>query len=295
VPLPWDDFRLVKAVADRGGLTQAALHLGINHSTAFRRLAQIEASLDARLFERGRAGYRPTPAGAAMVAAAARMEEDVVGFGRAVAGTASSPSGEVRVTVPTSLVGLLMPLLARFRERHRAIRLDLVAAEEALNLSRRDADVAIRASNAPPQTLVGRRLAVLAWAVYGRSDRAYGALAECDWVGPSGSLGGGVFADFLRRRTDPERLVLQINTVMGLREAVEAGIGIGPLPCYEGDASQTLTRLGAPEPELACALWLLTHPDLRHAPRVRAFMDFVAAEVAPLRDRLGGRPDGTPT
>ena len=87
--IAWDDFRLVRAVAERGGLTRAAAHLGINHSTAFRRLAQIEAALDVALFERLRTGYRPTPAGEAMLAAAARMEADVAQFGRAVAGRAA--------------------------------------------------------------------------------------------------------------------------------------------------------------------------------------------------------------
>jgi len=289
MPLPWDDFRLVKAVADRGGLTRAAADLGINHSTLFRRLAQIEAALEARLFERGRAGYRPTPAGAAMIAAAGRMEEDVAGFGRAVAGKASLPAGELRVTAPTSLVAMLMPMLGRFRERYPAIQLDLVAAEEELNLSRRDADVAIRASNDPPQTLVGRRLAALAWAIYGRADRHCEVLADSDWISPGPGVGGGLFARFVLARTAPERIALRLNTVLGLCDAVEAGLGIGPLPCYAADASPALRRLGEPEPELESSLWLLTHPDLRHAARVRAFMEFIATEIAPLRPRLEGR------
>ncbi|MEA1830764.1 LysR family transcriptional regulator [Methylobacterium durans] len=286
--LDWDDFRLVKAIAERGGLTHAAEALAINHSTAFRRLAAIEASLDARLFERHRSGYVPTASGEAMVRAAARMETDVVTFSREMAGKAQAPAGELRVTAAASFVAsVMMPLIGRFCARYPEIRLDLVVSEEALNLSRRDADVALRASDGPPPTLVGRRLADIAWAIYGPADGPR-EIAGRDWVSPSEGVGGGRHARFVQARAEKGRVRLRLNTVLGLAEAVEAGIGIGPLPCMQGDASPTLFRLGPPEPDLASTLWLLTHPDLRHAPRVRAFMDFMAEETAPMRPLFAG-------
>lgn len=305
--LDWDEFRLVRTIADRGGLTRAATQLGINHSTAFRRLAALEARLAVRLFERGRTGYVPTPAGEAMILAAARMEEEVFRFSRDVAGRAPTPSGTLRITTPASLlVDLLVPILARFSARYRDIRLDLVVSEEALNLGRRDADVAIRASDAPPPTLFGRRLATIRWAVYGRADRApqdpapqdsapqdsapqdpaLQDLSACDWVTPGESVAGGRFVRFVEGRAAAERVVLRINTVLGLREAIEAGIGIGPLPCWAADGRPGLVRLSEPEPDLSSGLWLLTHPDLRHAPRVRAFMDFVGEEIGAMRAAL---------
>lgn len=288
MPLAWDDFRLVKAIAERGGLTRAAADLGINHSTAFRRLAGIETAIAARLFERSRSGYVPTPAGIAMIAAAERMEADVADFDRAIVGQAALPSGELRVTAPVGFaVDLMMPLLARFRERYPAITVDLVVAEEPLNLSRRDADVALRASTNPPPNLVGRRLAEIAWAVYGRRDRLREKHKR--WIMPVPNVGDGRFGRFVRERAGPDGPVLQLNAVVGLCEAVQAGIGVSPMPCYQGDACADLVRLGEPEPELAATLWLLTHPDLRHAPRVRAFMDFMAEAILPLRPALEGR------
>ncbi|WP_207919233.1 LysR family transcriptional regulator [Methylobacterium segetis] len=286
--LHWDDFRLVKAIAERGGLTLAAEALAINHSTAFRRLAAIEASLDARLFERHRSGYVPTAAGEAMVRAAARMETDVATFSREIAGRAQAPAGELRVTAAASfLSSVMMPLLGRFCDRYPQIRLDVVVSEEALNLSRRDADVALRATDGPPPTLVGRRLADIAWAIYGRAD-ASREIEGRDWVAPSEGVGGGRHFRFVQARAGKDRVRLQLNTVLGLAEAVESGIGIAPLPCMQGDATPALARLAPPEPELASTLWLLTHPDLRHAPRVRAFMDFMAEEIAPMRPLFAG-------
>jgi DNA-binding transcriptional LysR family regulator len=285
----WDDFRLVRAVAEAGGLTRAAERLGINPSTAFRRLAGIEAALDTALFDRHRAGYVPTAAGLVMMGAAARMADDVERFTRELAGRDRNPVGELRITAPASLVAdMLMPSLGRFTRRYPGIRLDIVVAEEALNLSRRDADVALRASDAPPATLVGRRLATIAWALYGRPDFAARPPNACPWVVPGEGVAGGRFTRFAESRGAGERVVLTLNTVLGLREAVEAGLGIGPLPCWSADGRPDLVRLSGLEPELGAGLWLLTHPDLRHSARVRAFMDFMAEEIATLRPRIEG-------
>lgn len=295
MPVAWDEFRLVRAVAERGALAPAAAHLSINPSTAFRRLAAVEEALGTRLFERHRSGYVPTPAGEAMAAAAARMEEEVARFDREVADRALTPSGTLRVTAAATLVtDLLMPMLGRFRARYPAVQVDLVVSEEALNLSRRDADVALRATRAPPPNLVGRRIATIAWAVYGRV-QAEAEAADAAWVSPSEAVAGGLFARFVAARAGPERVALRINTVQGLCEAILEGVGIGPLPCYRGDRIAALRRLSGPEPDLAGSLWLLTHPDLRHAARVRAFMDHVAAEVAPLRPTLEGRRAEVPS
>lgn len=287
--LDWDDFRFVKAVADRGGLTAASAELGINHSTAFRRLAALEARLGTRLFERLRTGYVPTAAGQAMVDAAGRIETDVTRFARAVAGQGETPSGELRVTAPAGFAAeLLMPMLASFAERYPEIRIELILAEATLNLSRRDADVAIRISREPSETLVGRRLALTAWAVYGRADRAYGDLAREAWISPGPLVAGGSLTRFVEARAPSDRVRLRINAVPGLEAAVEAGLGIGPLPCFTADVNPALRRLSGPHPELGADLWILTHPDLRHAARVRAFMEHVAEALLPLRARFEG-------
>lgn len=289
--LSWDDLRLVKAIADQGGLTRAAVLLSINHSTAFRRLAAIERALDARLFERHRSGYVPTRAGEAFVGVASRMEEEVARVTREVAGQAQAPEGELRVTAAAALVaGILMPLFSEFRSLHPQVRLEVISAEAVLNLSRRDADVAIRASIKPPPNLVGRRIAGIAWAVYGRAQDGDGLEGRL-WVSPNESVGGEIFSRFVSERAPPERIVLRLNTVHGLAEAIEAGIGIGPLPCMDADARPALKRLTGIAPELEGSLWLLTHPELRHAPRVRAFMDFAGEWLSALRARSEGRLD----
>jgi DNA-binding transcriptional LysR family regulator len=294
--LPWDDFRLVKTIAQAKGLGGAAEQLGVNHSTVFRRLGQLEGSLGVKLFERHRSGYALTAAGEEMAALAERMDEDVANFTRKLAGQALTPAGELRVTTNDTLVAhLLTPLFARFFAQCPDVRLDVVIANQALNLSKRDADVAIRATDNPPETLVGRRVATIAWAIYGRTadyppPEAVDLLGLYDrpWVALGDNLGGVKAAQFVRERVPPERIAYKVNTVLGLTEAVEAGIGVGPLPCFIADARPGLVRLSAPNPDFSTGLWLLTHPDLRQSARVRVFLDFMAAEIVKRRRAIEG-------
>ena len=157
--IPWDDFRLVKAIADTRTLNGAADALSINHSTVFRRLADLEKRIGIIIFERHRTGYSLTSAGEEMVQLAMRMDEDVNAFTRKLMGNKLIPSGELRVTTnDTLLVYLLMPIFASFRRAYPTINLDIVLSNQVLNLSKRDADIAIRATDNPPETLVGRRM-----------------------------------------------------------------------------------------------------------------------------------------
>ena len=294
--LAWDDFRLIKAIADVRSLPAAAALIGINHSTVFRRLGQIEETLEAKLFERHRSGYTLTTVGEEMVALAQRVDDDITAFTRKMAGREIAPAGELRVTTNDSLlIHLLTPLFAQFRKTCRNVRLDVVLANQELNLSKRDADVAIRATDNPPETLVGRRVATIAWALYGRADAfpdpdaiTQESLFERDWISLGDNLATLKAVKFVHERVPPERIGYKVNTVLGLAEAVEQGLGIGHLPCFIGDIRSGLVRLGPPKPEFAADLWLLTHPDLRHSPRVRVFLDFLSEEVSKQRKLIEG-------
>jgi DNA-binding transcriptional LysR family regulator len=295
--LAWDDFRLIKAIADVRSLPAAAALLGINHSTVFRRLAQIEVALGAKLFERHRSGYTLTTVGEEMVALAQRVDEDITAFTRKMAGRELALAGELRVTTNDSLlIHLLTPLFVKFRRKCQDVRLDVVLANQELNLSKRDADVAIRATDHPPENLVGRRVATIAWALYGRADEFPEpeavdpeSLYEHDWVSLGENLATLKAVKFVQEHVPPERIGYRVNTVLGLAEAVEQGLGIGHLPCFIADRRPGLVRLGPSNPEFAADLWLLTHPDLRHSPRVRVFLDFLAEEVGKQRKFIDGQ------
>jgi DNA-binding transcriptional LysR family regulator len=292
-PLSWDEFRLVKAIADARSLVGAAETLGLNHSTIFRRLGAVEEALGARLFERSRSGYQPTAAGEEMVALATGIADSVVEFERRVAGRDVKPSGELRITTVDSVaVHLLPPIFARFRQLNPGVHLDVLLSAHQLNLSRRDADVAIRATNEPPETLVGRRIGPIRWAVYAPAKlvQEYGSrlMEEAPWVGFGDSLGSPGGKRWAERNIGQRRQVWRVNSILSMAESIASGAGAGVLPCFIGNSRGDLTRIGDPIVELDIDLWILTHPDLRHSARVRAFTDYVGGELAKLRKTLEG-------
>jgi DNA-binding transcriptional LysR family regulator len=293
--ISWDEFRLVKAIAETGSLAGAGDVLALNHSTVFRRLNALEHELGSRLFERARTGYVPTPAGEEMVMLATRMFDDITDFERRVAGRDVKPSGELRVTTNDSLVAhLATPLFGAFCRQYPEIKLDVMIDNRALNLSRRDADVAIRATAEPPETLVGRRIASIAWSVYGskgcdipQTDDP-SDLADQMWIGFGDAISNIGPARWMARAVSPSKIFYKLNTVLGLSQAIEAGLGIGFAPCFIGDRTPGLMRLLRSPMVFDSSLWLLTHPDLKNSARVRAFIDFMGRELVRQKPLIEG-------
>jgi DNA-binding transcriptional LysR family regulator len=293
--LSWDDFRYVKAIADTRSLAGAAEQLGVNHSTVFRRLGQIEQQLGSRLFERGRTGYAPTACGEQMIELAERMGEEVLAFERKATGQDLRPSGELRVTTSdVVLLHLISDVLIGFRRAYPEIVLDIVVSNQRLNLSKRDADVAVRATYHNPDPLAGTKVARLAWAVFGPAalagqpfDPATDARRH-DWVAFTDPISIARAGKWLKEHVDEKRVVYRVNSMIGLAEAAAGGVGLVLLPCYVGAAVAGLAKLSPPLPELAGELWLLTHPDLRNTARVRAFLDYCADDIARRRRIIEG-------
>jgi DNA-binding transcriptional LysR family regulator len=293
--LSWDDFRYVKAIADTRSLNGAAHSLGVNHSTVFRRLGQIEDQLGSRLFERGRAGYALTPCGEEMVRLAERVGEDITSFERRVTGQDLRPSGELRITTNDMvMLHLLTDVLVAFRGAYPEIVLDIVVSNAMLNLSRRDADVAVRATYFQPPGLAGQRIARIAWAVYGGKSAATDGFdpkhaKRHNWIGVSDHSSMSRAAKWMKEHVGSEvRIVYKANTLLGLAQAAAGGVGLVLLPCFIGAAVPGLARLTPPVPELEGEFWLVTHPDLRSTARVRAFVDFCAEAIGRQKAVLEG-------
>jgi DNA-binding transcriptional LysR family regulator len=295
--LSWDEFRLVKSIAEARSLVGAAEILGVNHSTVFRRLAAIESAVGARLFERSRAGYEPTVAGEEMIALASTMAESVLEFERRVAGRDVKPTGELSVTTPEAIGQHFMPaIVAQFQSQNPGIVVELILSNQSLNLSRRDADIAIRLTNDPPDTLVGRRICTGRWSVYGRRDLIEGCGSEATgtvaFIGFGDNSGSGPGRRWLEANIHPSRLVAKANSAHCMLQLALEGFGATLLPCFLGDSCADLMRVGPLLPELDLGLWMLTHSDLRRSARVRAFMDFVGAELTKHRRAIEGQEIG---
>jgi DNA-binding transcriptional LysR family regulator len=277
--LQWDDLRIVLAIAQAGSLSGAARRLRVSHATVFRRLESLERRLGARLFERGRRGYVPTIAGEDLSSTAARMEAEWLGAQRRIAGQDLQPTGTLRVTTTDALFeGLLASMFAEFRRAYPEIALDIVISNQLFNLTRREADIAIRPTSSPPDTLVGRRIGRLAQAVYGANTLNHQKVDT--WIGAEEGLGYRVLDRWMSEQGADTACAYRVDSVLGMRAAVRSGAGKAVLPCYLADDEPGIVRLTNPIDAMATDLWLLTHPDLRGTLRIRLFFDHVARTVA---------------
>ena len=293
--LALEDLRLVRAIGEAGSLTRAAHQLAVDHSSAFRRLGSLEKRLGAHLFERARDGYTPTLAGEAAIIAAVRILDDVGTLERRITGEDLRPAGVVRVTTTDTLLELTAPMFAGLRAEHPEIAIELVVANSFLTLTKRDADIAIRPAAAAPEYLLGRRLAALATAPYAAPaylarQRVSTALTAHDWIGFDESLSHLRSAGWVAANVANDRIVHRADSLLALRAAARAGMGVAALPCYLGDPDSGLRRVHAPLPDMQVSLWLLAHPDLKRVARVRTVLDFLVHQFAARRALIEGEP-----
>lgn len=297
--IDWDIFRIVMAVADGGSAVAAAKNLGVNASTVLRRIARFEEENNVRLFERRQTGYTPTVEGAAIVEAARRIENNVVEIGRDIFGRDLRLEGKLTVTTTdTFLHTLLGPHLAAFRALHPRITIEVTVTNTRLNLTRQDADVAIRASRKPPESLIGQRVSAVGFAVYALPALltdlpSRPSLRDCrdlPWVGIGETLAGSPIGGWLEGNVPRQSIVMTADTFSAIRDCTVAGCGLAVLPCCMGDREAGLQRITPPVPEMETSLWILTHADLRGAARVKAFTEYVFRALRGHREALEGTP-----
>jgi len=298
--MDWDDLRYVLAISRTAGLSPAARQLGVNPSSVYRRLEALEKELEVRLFERLRSGYRLTEAGEALAEAAARMENEALAVERHVKGTDVRLQGHLRVSTSEALAMYALPShLAEFRSMYPDVSLDVFVTNQLVDLTRRDADVAIRATAVPPDHLVGRSVGKVGVAAY--ASRAYldskgrgRPLCEYDWIGYEGQLAHIRQARWTDQNIPAHRQKLRFDSIAAVVTAVAHGVGCGSMPCFAGDDDPRFERLPGTRSETDVEIWLLTHPDLRRSARVRACLQFFGARLAAESARLLGRPEPEP-
>lgn len=286
----WNDLRAFVAVAREGSTLAASRTLGVNQTTIARRLEALETAIDLKLVERGQAGSRLTEAGAALLAHAEAVERAAGAFGAEVEALKRGASGELRITVSESMAAAYVaPALADFRRAYPDIQIELMVTDIRRDLSKGEADIAIRGTNGPfaEPGLWSVRLTDIGWALYGGLDyvQAYGAvrdladLAGHQLVGGEGDMENLPALRWLLERAPGVRTPTRSNSLTNLIVAVRSGLGLAPLPKLLADGSPDLVRL-IDLPELTSGLHLVVREDLRDVPRVRAFLDFVRPHFA---------------
>jgi DNA-binding transcriptional LysR family regulator len=287
----WDDLRMFLAVAREGSISGGARRLAVQHSTVSRRLRALEQRLGTRLIERKKSGYELTEAGEELKRSAAKVEREIFEFYGAAAGKEDRPAGELRVSAINNMASsVLMPMFTRFSAKYPEIKLHIQVTNKYVSLAERDADVAIRLSNTPPDTLIGLRLVTVASAVYGARDYVArlrrGELVE-KWLGIECC---GFHIGWTRDacpEQDHHRMF--VDDTLLTRAAIRQGAGLAYLPCFMGDEDPALSRNADPERRHDLGLWLLYHHDLRRTQRVRLFADHMRRQVAAQAALFEGR------
>lgn len=276
----WDDLKIIEALGTAGSLSAAARHLGVNHSTVYRRLGALELKLGTRLFDRHRTGYQPTASGEQAIRLAKTMKQQITDLTRKLSGQDMRLEGTLRIATADTLLEVLTPLLADFKKAFPGIVLELTASNEFANLTKRDCDIALRVTNNPTDTLVGRKLGKIPTAVY--ASTAYlekhsniNDLKDHYWIGFDDSLSHLAAARWLANTVPEQNIIVKADTLPGIHAALHNSLGLAALPCFLAAGQNDIQRLMAPIDDLKTDLWLLTHEDLKNTARVRAFMDFV--------------------
>lgn len=292
--MDWDDVRSFLAIARARSLSGAARDLGVRQSTMSRRLDALEAKAGARLLQRTPAGYELTALGEAILGNAERMEAEAIAVDRIVQGRDVELTGTVRVTTVEFIAEQLLPqVINRLHARYPGIAVDVLSDTRSLNLSRREADLAIRMTRFEGNQLVSRKLATAASGLY---------VSE-GYLAAHGTMSSGhdhavvtVLEDqahlpeqrWLEAQLPRARVALRSNNRTVQCEAVQMGLGAACLPCIMTERYPGLIRM----PDTAFGpdreVWIGVHADLRHMPRIRAVIDALDAVFSENRSRFAG-------
>ncbi len=291
----WDDLKIFLAVAEATSMRAAAKQLKVSHSKVSRRIESLEANMGVKLFDRMPDGYRLTKSGEELLPIALQTDDSLHAFGRSVSGRDNVLEGQVCVTIPDVVaINLFVPYFLDFMVENPGIQIKVSDSTEMFDLSRREADVAIRMTNVPPEHLIGRFLGNTHQAVYGT--QAYVREHRPDLPGSTARwVGWGMpekRPDWLDKSPFPHLEVMgHFNNILIQVEVTKRGAGIGRFPCFIGDNIPELVRLSDPLPSLD--VWLLSHRDLRAAARMRAFRQFIIGHGSDIKARLEGKTGET--
>jgi DNA-binding transcriptional LysR family regulator len=283
-PLNWDEFRIVRAIAEAQSLTRAAERLGLNHSTLFRRLAAMETQLGHKLFERERTGYRPTAAGEDMVALANLMGDTIAEFERRVTRSEVQVSGRVRLTTVASVGALVLPTItAALARAHPALHLEIILSDAVLDVKHGGADIALRClKRPPPSSLSSRCVAPLRWRIYAAPEWIApngGPRPDAPWVVPCDQLGPPEGRRWIDRHVEPWRQAATASSDLLIADLAAHGVGVAMLPTYIGANRPPLRSVGDVGGALDGALWVLADEHALRTPRVREVFDFLGHEL----------------
>jgi DNA-binding transcriptional LysR family regulator len=296
VPIDWDKLRVFHAVADAGSFTHAGDTLNLSQSAVSRQVSALEQSLGTPLFHRHARGLILTEQGETLYETAHNVFAQLAKVQTQLAENKERPQGPLKVSSTVAFGSVfLASRMKEFVNRYPDIDVSLVLADTEVDLSMREADVAIRMTPPTQPDLVQRHLMKLRYRVYAApeylqehgmpkspkdldmhlivvyGDDARPPAANLNWLLDEGAKGD---------RRDP---ILRVNSIYGILRAVQSGLGVGALPEYMGrelgSLVEVLPELRGPELDM----FFVYPEELRDSARIVAFRDFILEKLAPIK------------
>jgi DNA-binding transcriptional LysR family regulator len=284
----WDEIRTAYHVARLGTVSGAAEVLGVHHATVIRHIDALEKRLGSKLFQRHARGYTPTEAGHDLLKVAQTTDEQFTQLTGRIRGRGEEVTGDLIVTSVSSLAGMLVPLLVKFRALHPGLVVRFLTDERLFRLEYGEAHVAIRAGSVPDQPdNVVQPFCSLSGGFY--ASRGYVAehgkptgaddLAGHTFVSHDSDTARAPFDRWIKAHVAPEQVVFRATEQRILQMAVRLGAGIGYVPTLEAQDDPDLVQMLPTLDEWNAALWIVTHVDLHRTMKVQTFTAFLKEEA----------------
>ena len=271
-----NDLETVLALVRCGTLAGAGERLDVDASTVFRSLQRIERGLGQALFERSRSGYQASELARSLAEHGEQLEVAIESARSAAQLRPEQVSGTVRLTTTDTLLhGLVAPALKDLNALHPLLAFELHTGNELASLTRRDADIAVRATKRPPPHLVGKHVGPIDVALFAAKGGPIKRDADVEagkahWVAPDDALPEHPSVVWRKRHFPKVAPSYRVNSILTVMELVALGLGVGVLPLFLAKHRPGLLQLTGVLDECRTELWLLTHPESRHLRRVSA-------------------------
>jgi DNA-binding transcriptional LysR family regulator len=284
----WDDLKTVMHLVRGGSLASAAEALGVSYTTVARRVKRAEDDLGLQLFERLADGYQATDAGHVVARKAAAMETEEHDLMRNLLGADQKLSGTLTITAPQLLCAThLAPVFEAFTAQYPDVDLQVRAANELLDLNRREADLAIRISNDPGDSLMGLRL----------TEQHAASFASPEWAekietNPKVCIDWVVYHKLAKipkaslEKYPNARVRMMFDDMVSMIGAARAGAGVVRMPMFLGRHYPDLVQVPVLEPQPYSDIWVVSHRDVWPSARVAAFRQLLVPHFRANKDKF---------
>lgn len=288
--MDWENFKYFIYLARLKTLQRAAKELAVSHTTVFRRVRTFEEELGTKLFEHVGKGYVLTPVGEELFKKLQNVEEELLVISRQLEGMDQRVSGRVVIATSDTLGFTVMPeLIFRMKKQFSELTIELKASGVNLSMAHREADIAIRHTNSPPEGLIGRKIGRTQFSLM--ASPKYARFAQLDFEkNPSGHTYIALnkeWRGFAHQKWLFERLegasveIHEADSVLSMARLCDSGLGIALLPSYLPDHFTRLREVFKPKEDVSTDVWLLYHRDLMKSAKVRVCADFLYENLRP--------------